>query len=120
VAPYAPGEPLYRLVARRLRNRRTYSDTVRESGTLARAFNDWVVGKNGWLAGYGRSNVAVFDYYGILTGGESNYGRYLAEESDSHPSAEGNRRTAEAFVPFLNRAVRRAGLVKDEAALATP
>ena len=31
---------------------------------------------------------------------------------DSHPSSEGQRRAAEAFVPFLNRAVRRAGLVE--------
>jgi hypothetical protein len=120
VAPFAPGDPLYRLIARRLRRRRTYSDTVRESGALARAFNDWVVGRNGWLAGYRPANVVVFDYYGILTGGDSNYSRYLAEESDSHPSAEGNRRATEAFVPLLNRAVRRAGLVKNRAALATP
>jgi hypothetical protein len=120
VAPFAPGEPLYRLVARRLRGRRTYSDMVRESGTLARMFNDWVVGQKGWLTAYRSSNVAVFDYYGILTGGESHYARYLADESDSHPSAEGNRRAAEAFIPFLNRAARRAGLVKDAAAIAAP
>ena len=28
-----------------------------------------------------------------------------------HPSCEGNRLSAEAFVPFLNRAIRRFGLV---------
>jgi hypothetical protein len=120
VAPFAPGEPLYRLIARRLRNRPTWSDTVRASGRLARAFNDWVVGQGGWLAHYEQPNVVAFDYYGVLTGTESNYARYLAEESDSHPSAEGNRRTAQAFIPFLNRAVRRAGLARDAAALAAP
>jgi lysophospholipase L1-like esterase len=120
VAPFAPGEPLYRLIARRLRGRPTWSDTVRASGPLARAFNDWVVGKSGWLSAYSKPNVAVFDYYGILTGAESNYSRFTASESDSHPSAEGNRRAAEALVPLLNRAVRRAGLVSEMAAVAAP
>jgi hypothetical protein len=123
VAPFAPGDPLYRLIARRLRNRPTWSDTVRSSGPMARAFNDWVAGQGGWLASYRPRNVVVFDYYAMLTGTESDYARYLADESDSHPSAEGNRRAAEAFVPFVNRAVRRAGVVTDTtdvAEVATP
>ena len=120
IAPFAPGEPLYRLLARRLRGRPTWSDTVRASGRFARDFNNWVVGKDGWLAAYPKSNVVVFDYYGILTGRGSDYSRFTTNESDSHPSAEGNRRAAQEFVPFLNRAVHRAGLAGDVAALAAP
>jgi hypothetical protein len=36
-----------------------------ERAANARAFNDWLV--NDWLAGYPYSNVAVFDYYNVLT-----------------------------------------------------
>ena len=32
----------------------------------ARAFNKWLV--QDWLAGYGGKNVAVFDFYNVLTG----------------------------------------------------
>jgi hypothetical protein len=120
VAPFAPGEPLYRLVARRLRGKPTWSDLVRRSGRLARSFNNWVVSTDGWLSTYDQPNVVVFDYYGILTGAGSDYSRFTANESDSHPSADGNRRSAEAFAPFLNRAVRRARLVSDMSALAAP
>jgi hypothetical protein len=120
VAPFAPGEPLYRLIARRLRGKPTYSDVVRASGPLAREFNDWVVGKDGWLSGYTLRNVVVFDYFGILTGPTSHYGSFIASESDSHPSAEGNRQAASAFAPFLNRAVRRIGLSTEATAVAAP
>ena len=39
--------------------------TPAERADNARAFNDWLV--NDWLSGYGHKNVAVFDYYNVLT-----------------------------------------------------
>jgi hypothetical protein len=66
----------------------------------------------GWLKGYPEKNVVVFDYYDVLTeGGASNLSRFASGDGrDSHPSAEGNQKAAAAFAPFINRAVRRAGL----------
>ncbi len=41
------------------------SDTDASHAANARAFNDWLV--NDWLTGYPYSNVAVFDFYNVLT-----------------------------------------------------
>jgi len=41
------------------------SETDTAHATNARAFNNWLV--NDWLAGYAYKNVAVFDYYNVLT-----------------------------------------------------
>jgi hypothetical protein len=94
----------------------------------ARAFNDWLV--NDWLDGYPHDNVAVFDFYNVLTsnGGDPNTND-LGEETgnhhrwwgaavqhlqtvsndyaaypsgDSHPTAAGNRKATAEFVPLLN------------------
>ena len=86
-----------------------------ERGRLARELTSWTRSSEGWLKGYPLKNVVVFDYYDVLTGeGAANLSRYPAGEGrdgrDSHPAAEGNRRAADAFVPFLNRALRRHGL----------
>lgn len=83
--------------------------TSAKSGVLARDFNNWLSGSEGWLKGYGGRNVVVFNYYDVLTdGGASNFSRYpTGDGSDSHPSREGNEKAAKAFVPFLNQAVRR-------------
>lgn len=103
-------EPLYKAVAKRLLRR----GDVTASGPLAREFNNWLTdAKNGWLADYDATNVAVFDLYDLLTdNGESNFSKYPTGRrgEDSHPNAAGNRRATAAFVPFLNQAVRRAGL----------
>jgi len=94
----------------------------------ARAFNNWLV--NDWLSGYAYNNVAVFDFYNVLTsnGGGSNtndlgaltgnHHRYrngviehtigLANNyssyptGDSHPSQAGNLKATGEFVPLLN------------------
>jgi hypothetical protein len=94
----------------------------------ARAVANWLVTK--WLANYSHKNVAVFDFYDVLTsnGGSSNVndlgkasgnhhrwwnGRvqhatagssnYLAYPTgDSHPSQAGNRKATSEFVPLLN------------------
>jgi len=41
------------------------SDTDAAHAANARAFNDWLV--NDWLNGYAHDNVAVFDFYNVLT-----------------------------------------------------
>jgi hypothetical protein len=113
VAPAAPKEPLIKWLAKRALGHPTAREAVDRQGELSRAFANWVKAEDGWLARYPKKNVAVFDYYDVLTDhGASNLSRYpTAADDDSHPSAVGNQKAAIAFVPFLNRAVRRAGLV---------
>ncbi|MCA9553399.1 MAG: hypothetical protein KC933_25405 [Myxococcales bacterium] len=103
-------EPVGKVLVKRLLGRTTLID----SGPWAREFNTWLVDDaRGWLAGYEGKNVVVFDYYDILTGhGRSNFSMYGSgpDHMDDHPRSEGNKLAAQAFLPFLNRAVRRAGL----------
>ncbi|MCJ7826622.1 MAG: hypothetical protein MUP36_00040 [Demequinaceae bacterium] len=95
----------------------------------ARGFNSWLV--EDWLDDYPHSNVAVFDFYNVLSsnGGDpytndlgatgGNHHRYLdgqieyvtnqgkntsayAVEGDSHPTYEGNYKATGEFVPMLN------------------
>jgi hypothetical protein len=112
LAPMVPKEPAWRWLARALLRKPQPGPRLAKSGAMARALDDWVTSPDGWLKNYPLANVAVFDLYDVLTGhGKSNLlvfptgGGY-----DSHPSREGNERAAAEFVPFLNRAVRRAGL----------
>lgn len=110
--PRAPkrSEPLYERVARRV-GVLPARVPLEASAALARRFDDWVTSPSGWLAGTPGTNVAVFDYYDVLTGGRSNLLVFPTGGGlDSHPASEGNRRAAELFVPFLDGAVRRAGL----------
>ncbi|MFZ6030069.1 MAG: carbohydrate binding domain-containing protein [Chloroflexota bacterium] len=82
----------------------------------ARAFNDWL--QNDWLDDndYTQNNVAVFDFYNVLTAPDAHH-RYadgqiehvatasntLAYPSeDDHPSAAGSRKATEEFIPLLN------------------
>lgn len=96
----------------------------------ARAFNQWLV--NDWLSqnGYTLKNVAVFDFYNVLTsnGGNSNTNDLGLEtgnhhrwwngaiqhktdgganvaaypSGDDHPSMAGNQKATAEFVPLLN------------------
>jgi hypothetical protein len=94
----------------------------------ARALNDWLV--NDWLVDYPYHNVAVFDYYNVLTSnagspdssdaGEvsGNHHRWwngavqhqhtvnndfsAYPSGDSHPSQGGNQKATQEFVPLLN------------------
>jgi hypothetical protein len=104
-------------------------DTSPEQAANARAFNRWLVEE--WLASYPYHNVAVFDFYNVLTsnGGDPNThdldseggnhhrirsGRVeytvdqggdssaYAENGDSHPTPAGNRKATGEFVPLLN------------------
>lgn len=81
-----------------------------EAADHAREFNTWLAdAEGGWLADYELPNVAVFDYYDVLTKhGESNWSRYATGDgTDSHPSAEGNREAAEGFAAALQKMVER-------------
>ncbi|MCJ7433074.1 MAG: hypothetical protein MUO77_06260, partial [Anaerolineales bacterium] len=81
----------------------------------ARAFNEWLV--NDWLRenNYALKNVAVFDFYNILTDPDAHH-RFsngqiehmigskntLHYPSGDHPSVEGSRKATEEFLPMLN------------------
>jgi hypothetical protein len=108
-------------------------DTNAEQAANARAFNNWLV--NDWLAAYPHLNVAVFDFYNVLTsnGGNpdtndlgaeagnhhrfrngavehtqtlnNNYSSYPT--GDSHPSPAGGQKASGEFVPVLNVAYNR-------------
>ena len=83
----------------------------------ARAFNKWLV--NDWLKNYKGCNVAVFDFYNVLTGPgnhhrvrknkiehvyESNRNTlfYPSGGSDEHPSTKGDRKATAEYIPLLN------------------
>lgn len=88
-------------------------DVDQAAARRARTFNNWLKDMDhGWMYGYPLTNAVVFDYYDILTGyGMSDWSAYPTRGGlDSHANAEGNIRAARAFIPFLNMAVRRAGL----------
>ena len=95
----------------------------------ARAFNDWLV--NDWLGGYAYNNVAVFDFYNVLSsnGGDpftndlgqeagnhhrwwngaiqhvhpvdNNFSSY-ATDADSHPTGAGGEKASGEFALWLN------------------
>lgn len=109
LAPKAPPQPLWKQLVKKVLGR---PNSLPVSAPLARQFNNWLSSTDGWLKNYTLKNVLVFDYYDILTGhGRSNLSIYPTGNGfDSHPSSAGNTDAANALVPFLNRAVRRAGL----------
>ncbi len=104
-------------------------DSTPEQAANARAFNRWLV--EDWLASYPHDNVAVFDFYNVLTSnggdpntndldsGGGNHHRIrdglveyttdqggdvsaYAENGDSHPTPAGNQKATGEFVPLLN------------------
>jgi hypothetical protein len=84
----------------------------------ARAFNQWLV--SDWLTqnNYTLNNVAVFDFYNVLTGPDghhwyqdgaiqhivahANTSYYPSASDDDHPSKEGSLKATREFVPLLN------------------
>ncbi|MCP4605884.1 MAG: hypothetical protein GY847_36120 [Proteobacteria bacterium] len=105
-------EPLWKSAARLVLGKTRLKPSA--TGHLARKFNNWLVSKDGWLKDYSGKNIVVFDYYDILTAnGKSDFAEYPSGGgADNHPSKTGNMITAKKFIPFLNRAVRRAGLAQ--------
>ncbi len=110
-------------------------DTDPARAANARAFDTWLVGD--WLRNYPHANVAVFDFYNVLTsnGGSwsvndlgaasgnhhrvrngtieyitsqgGNIAAYPEGGTDDHPSQAGNRKATGEFVPLLNVAYHR-------------
>ncbi len=92
------------------------SKTLRAAN--ARAFNNWLI--YNWLSGYLYKNVAVFDYFNVLThpdnhhrivagnaehvtiSNSGNFAYYPYNEWDSHPNSTGQQKAAAEFVPMLN------------------
>ncbi|MBN1264970.1 MAG: CIA30 family protein [Anaerolineales bacterium] len=89
-----------------------------EYAANARAFNTWLV--QDWLEenNYPYSNVAVWDFYNVLTDPD-NHHRYVdggieyttnaggnvlyyPDNGDTHPSPSGNHKATAEFVPMLN------------------
>lgn len=83
----------------------------------ARAFNNWLV--HDWLRDYPHRNVAVFDFYNVLTHADNhhwvrgdevehivasgqNTSAYASDEWDSHPNPAGDLKATSEFVPLLN------------------
>ena len=104
----------------------------------ARAFNNWLL--DDWLRenNYTLNNVAVFDFYNILTDKNAHHRvangqiehlngtrNTLAYPSgDDHPSEKGSRKATEEFIPMLNvfyhRWLETASLPADPGAGAAP
>jgi len=82
----------------------------------ARAFDTWLVTE--WLNGYEGTNVAVFDFYNLLTDPDNHHRLqdgaieyitdrggdtlYYPTDGDDHPSPAGNQKSTQEFVPLLN------------------
>lgn len=90
----------------------------------ARAFNNWLV--NNWLTenNYALKNVAVFDFYNVLTGPDNHHRMYFgfeqhtytagmnsayyrSDEWDDHPNVAGSRKATTEFLPLLNAFYQR-------------
>ncbi len=88
----------------------------RTNAANARAFNLWLM--NDWLEenDYPYQNVAVFDFYNVLTGRDGHHtfenGRVIYQvaskdtlyypSGDDHPSKKGSQKATDEFVPLLN------------------
>lgn len=105
-------EPLLKIIAKKALGKPTTDEVMAQQASLARTFDNWVKSPEGWLKDYPLKNVVAFDFFDELTDhGASNFSRYpTGNGDDSHPAREGQQKAAAAFVPFLNRAVHRAGI----------
>jgi len=91
--------------------------TAAERSANARAVNNWLL--DDWLDNYLHKNVAVFDYFNVLTATDNhhrvnngavehtisssyNYSAYPTDIWDSHPSTDGQLKATTEFVELLN------------------
>jgi len=88
----------------------------RSNAANARAFNLWLM--NDWLDenDYPYNNVAVFDFYNVLTGNDGHHTFADGQENhevarkdtlaypsgDDHPSKNGSQKATDEFIPLLN------------------
>jgi len=88
----------------------------RSNAANARAFNLWLM--NDWLIenDYPYQNVAVFDFYNVLTGNDGHHTFENGQEvhqiakkdtlkypsGDDHPSRKGSQKATDEFIPLLN------------------
>jgi hypothetical protein len=88
----------------------------RSNAANARAFNNWLV--TDWLAenDYPLNNVAVFDFYNVLTDKEAHHtwqdgaivhisgskDTLAYRSGDDHPNEAGSRKATDEFIPLLN------------------
>ena len=119
--PARPGQPPAAASSSRPRNATAPPVTDPTYAANARAFNDWLYGS--WLASnnYPFHNVAVFDFYNILTAPDAHhrYGNGDIEHvvvpgrdtsaypsapggADDHPNVAGSLKATSEFVPLLN------------------
>ena len=106
-----------------------YQPTDAAHAANARAFNDWLV--NDWLDGYPHNNVAVFDFFNVLTSNGGNHTTHdlgamggnhhrwwsgaiqhvhpvsndfaaYAADQDSHPTSAGGQKATGEFIQWLN------------------
>lgn len=105
-------EPVWKYAAKRLLRRPTRAQQQISAAALARDFNDWVTSPAGWLAGYRHRNIVAFDYFSLLTGNQgSNFLQFASDGGrDNHPDGAAQTRAAAKLVPFVNRAIRYAGV----------
>jgi hypothetical protein len=76
-------------------------------GARARAFADWLQSDE-YLAGH--PNVFVFDFFGLLAGGDDFLrSEYREDEYDAHPNERANREIGPHFVAFIDQAVQSYG-----------
>lgn len=95
-------------------------ERVVSSYELTRDLGNWLVdAETGWLSGYPHHNVAVFDFYCVLSEVDSHHtivnGEWVHEycptydgvspyhdSGDNHPNTAGNQKATIEFVPLLN------------------
>ncbi|HUS70015.1 MAG TPA: carbohydrate binding domain-containing protein [Anaerolineae bacterium] len=75
-----------------------------DAAARARSFANWVQSDE-YLSGH--PNVFVFDFFGLLAGGDNFLkAEYRTDQSDAHPNELANRTIGPLFVEFLDRAIR--------------
>lgn len=90
-----------------------------ESYVNTKALCDWLVSPTGWLSGYAANNVAVYDFYCVLSETDSHHRvsggavqrTYAAgydgtspyhDGGDDHPNSTGLQKATTEFLPMLN------------------
>ncbi len=85
------------------------NDTSPAAAKRARVFTSWLK-SDGFLKG--RKNVYVFDFFGLLAGGDNMLkSQYRVGRHDSHPNDRANREIGPKFVGFIDGVIKKRGVV---------